>query len=171
LESLFRQYYQRALRAAYRITGQLEDAEDCAQSVFLKLARDFDARQLDAIPASYIHRASVNAALDCLRSRKRHAEPSDPVELDLLPGAERDPEIQHADAECADALRQALARLRPAAAQIFALRYIEGVPNHEIARSLGKSRTAIAIVLLRARSQLRRHLRATTIKRFGPSKG
>lgn len=165
LELLFRKHYGRALRAAYRITGNFSDAEDCAQTVFLKLARGFDAQQLEEIPASYIQRASVNAALDCLRSRKRAPATSDPVDLDEIEAPVRDPEMQRANVELAGALRKALARLGPTTAQIFALRYLENVPNHDIARMLGKSRTAVAIVLLRARTQLRRYLTSTVEQR------
>src|SRR5215469_4815118 len=70
LEAVFRAHHARVLQAAYRVTGSMADAEDAAQSVFLRLARgDIDARRVTHLE-SYLRRAAVNAALDLLRTRR-----------------------------------------------------------------------------------------------------
>ena len=70
LEAVFRAHHTRVLQAAYRVTGSMADAEDVAQSVFLRLARgDIDPRRITHL-ASYLQRCSVNAALDLLRARR-----------------------------------------------------------------------------------------------------
>src|SRR5712664_3521379 len=69
LEEVFRAHQACVLKAAYRITGSMADAEDVSQSVFLRLARGIvDAGRISNLQ-SYLHRSAVNAALDLIRSR------------------------------------------------------------------------------------------------------
>jgi RNA polymerase sigma factor (sigma-70 family) len=48
--------------------------------------------------------------------------------------------------------------LSPRSAEIFTLRYFEGVGNLEIARQMGASQTSIAVILHRARHRLQKEL-------------
>src|SRR5207245_7530328 len=69
LEAVFRAHHARVLKAAYRVTGSMADAEDVLQSVFLRLARGtFDSGRISNME-SYLRRSAVNAALDLIRSR------------------------------------------------------------------------------------------------------
>jgi RNA polymerase sigma-70 factor (ECF subfamily) len=163
LEQTFLEHQGRVLRAAYRITGNAQDAEDVLQTVFLRLSR----REGGSLPprnlASYLYRAGVNTALDLLRSRR------DPDRVALedagarLPDAPSGrPDRLHEAGEIRAFLREALARLSPRAAEVFALRHLEGYDNHEIAGMLGISRIAVAVTLHRTRHQLQKELRAKT---------
>src|SRR4051794_25513396 len=69
LERLFDLHHHRVFRAAYRITGNVWDAEDILQTVFLRLLRQEEPGPPLSNPANYFYRAGVNAALDLLRSR------------------------------------------------------------------------------------------------------
>jgi RNA polymerase sigma-70 factor (ECF subfamily) len=51
-----------------------------------------------------------------------------------------------------------LGRLSPRQAEIFTLRYLEGLGNLEIAKMLGSSQTSIAVILHRARHRLQKEL-------------
>jgi RNA polymerase sigma-70 factor, ECF subfamily len=153
LEQLFRDHYGLVFRTAYRITGNAGDAEDVLQTVFLRLAgRDPSAPPLENAE-HYLRRAVVNAALDVVRSR--HAEDTAPVsdlpQPDLTPGDRR--ELQ----EC---LRRALGHLSPDAAEVFALRFLEGHSNRDIARMLGASQVWVAVTVYRARQRLQREIRS-----------
>ena len=76
LEALFRDHHHRVISTAYRITGSLADAEDVAQSVFLRLARgEVDLSGVQNMGA-YLHRTAVNAALDLLRARRDSHPPA-----------------------------------------------------------------------------------------------
>jgi RNA polymerase sigma-70 factor (ECF subfamily) len=101
----------------------------------------------------------VNAALDVLRSRQRAGwvpleseGPHEPVA-----GAD-DPEAEQGRRDLRRHLRLALSRLSPRAAEAFALRYFEGLPNHEIATLLGVSQGVVAVLLHRTRARLRKEL-------------
>jgi RNA polymerase sigma-70 factor (ECF subfamily) len=161
LEQIFRDHQQRIFRAAYRVTGNAQDAEDVLQTVFLRLAR----RESGELPvdnlSSYLYRAGVNAALDLLRVRRGTASVAIEDAEGLLPAAlSESPDRNEEGRELRAWLRRALARLRPRAAEVFTLRYLEGQDNHDIARMLGISRVAVAVSLHRTRHRLRRELRA-----------
>jgi RNA polymerase sigma-70 factor (ECF subfamily) len=145
-------------RAAYRITGNASDAEDVTQVVFLRLVRR-EGGPLSETPGAYLHRAAVNAALDVVRARHAgRTEGLDAVEPTEDPRT--GPDRRQGDGEIRTALRRAMAQLSPRAAEIFALRYLEGYDNHEIARMLGVPRMTVGVVLHRARTRLRQELEA-----------
>jgi len=49
-ERLFHEHHGLVYRAAYRITGRAEDAEDVLQTLFVRLLRRSEALDLQAIP-------------------------------------------------------------------------------------------------------------------------
>lgn len=155
LERVYLEHHSRVFRAAYRVTGSASDAEDVTQTVFLRLARLGEAGVMDN-PASYLYRAGVNAAVDLLRQRQSTA--AVPFE-DLGPGGPvQNGAALHELADLRRALREALGRLHPRAAEMFALRYFEGHDNGQIARLLGTSAAVVAVTLHRTRSRLKRDL-------------
>jgi RNA polymerase sigma-70 factor (ECF subfamily) len=160
LEEVFRTQNAAVLRAAFRITGSMADAEDVAQSVFLRLARgDIDRGRIADI-GSYLRRAAVNAALDLIRSRGGRQQV--PIEQagSLQSHSHPSPEQDQSSAQVRQRVRQALARMHPRAAEMFALRYLEGFDNPEVARIMRTSQAVVAVTLHRTRSRLRRELRA-----------
>lgn len=160
LERLFAEHAQRVYRAAFRVTGNAADAEDVLQTVFLRLARREGDVDLGPGAPSYLYRAALNAALDVVRGRRRAAtEPlAEQSGWPVDPAA--GPELRHAGRELAAALRRALSTLPPRLAELFALRYLEGLDNREIARLTGSSQGVVAVQLHRARRRLRRELEA-----------
>ena len=159
LESLFREHHGAVYRAAYRITGSAMDAEDVLQTVFTRLLRREEQPDLSESAGSYLHRAAVNAALDLLRRRKRARRVDlDEVGEELEDTSDPGPERAQGNRELKVRLREAMSRLSPRQAEIFSLRYVEGIGNLEIARMLGASQTSIAVLLHRARHRLQKEL-------------
>jgi RNA polymerase sigma-70 factor (ECF subfamily) len=153
---------------AYRITGNAGDAEDVLQTVFLRLLRR--GRNADPLekPESYLRRAAINAALDVIRSRQ--ADQTVPLleessgESSGKSSGKSSGLMQTAPAQAdASGLRQALSRaiaqLKPLPAEIFTLRFLEGLSNQEIAEALGISQVRVAVIVHRTRMQLRKQLR------------
>jgi RNA polymerase sigma factor (sigma-70 family) len=158
LEAIFREHHGSVFRAAYRITGNAADAEDVLQTVFMRLLRRDEQPDLSNSAGSYLHRAAVNAALDMLRRRKRaRAVDLDDVSDQLVDTANQ-PERDRGNRELSRRLRAALTHLSPRQAEIFTLRYLEGLGNLEIARMMGSSQTSIAVILHRARHRLQKEL-------------
>ena len=159
LEALFREHHGAVYRAAYRITGNAMDAEDVLQTVFTRLLRREEQPDLSESAGSYLHRAAVNAALDLMRRRKRSRRVDlEEVGDDLVDTTDPGPERAQGSRELKDRLREAMSRLSPRQAEIFTLRYLEGMGNLEIAKMIGASQTSIAVLLHRARHRLQKEL-------------
>src|SRR5271165_7159520 len=160
LEDVFREHHAMVFRAAFRVTGNTEDAEDVLQTVFLRLARlEDESSDIDHLPG-YLRRAAVNAAFDLLRSRQRTRQiPLEDVEP-ILPDNAVSPEREMQASEMRDWLRRTVARLSPMAAQAFALRFFEEKDNPEIAQILGTSLGAVSVTLSRARDRVEKEFEA-----------
>jgi RNA polymerase sigma-70 factor (ECF subfamily) len=161
LERIFREHHALVFRAAYRVTGNPDDAEDVLQTVFLRMVkRDAGAEPVENMP-SFLHRAAVNAALDLVRSRQHvRSVPLDELEPVLSEPAYRGPDrIQHSG-EIREWLRGALARLNPKIAEMFMLRFFDGKDNPEIARLLQTTPGTVAVTLSRTRDRLEKEFRA-----------
>lgn len=159
LEAVFREHGAAVIRAAYRVTGSMSDAEDVLQTVFLRLTAREEPVELGESAGAYLRRAAVNAALDVVRGRQRQrAVPLDAGEAHEPVDETADPERRRSGRETGDRLRTALSGLEPKAARVFSLRYFEGLGNKEIARLLAISQTSVAVTLHRTRSRLRQEL-------------
>jgi RNA polymerase sigma-70 factor, ECF subfamily len=152
LDRAFRAHHGLVFRTAYRITGNAADAEDVLQTVFLRLLRRSEGDEALENTESYLRRAAINAALDVVRSRKTDRT----VELVDIPGRGSGGEIH----ELRQGLARAMSKLTPRSAQIFALRFLEGFGNAEIAQMLGLSQVLVAVIVHRTRQQLRKELGA-----------
>jgi RNA polymerase sigma-70 factor (ECF subfamily) len=156
LEQAFRAHHRLVFRTAYRITGNAGDAEDVLQTVFLRLLRRDRAADRLENHESYLRRAAVNAALDVVRSRQANQTVPLPEESSgLTPAAPQQADVSG----LRQALSRAMAQLKPQQAEIFALRFIEGLTNPEIAKALGISQVRVAVIVHRTRLQLRKELR------------
>lgn len=157
LTRLFAEHYRRVLSAAYRITGNMSDAEDIAQAVFLRLGKGEFAGVSNA--GSYLYRAAINGSLDLLRRRKSAAtEPLESAAGVPETRAGTSPEAEISNRELSRHLRQAIAELAPRAAEMFALRYVEEWSNREIAKVMETSRAVVAVTLYQSRSKLKKRL-------------
>ena len=113
-------------------------------------------------PQAYFARAAINASLDLLRSRKRaNAVAIDDVENRASVSSfvsRQNPETDHEDRELRELIREAVSKLGPTAAQMFALRYFEGFGNGEIATIMNTSALVVGVTLHRARARLRKEI-------------
>jgi len=158
LERLFREHNDLVFRTAYRVTGSPADAEDVLQTVFLRLAKRAEV-DLAPSPASYLHRAAINASLDLLRSRGTAKSVAlEDVENDLTESSSLNPEAKHEDRELQKLIQTAVSRLGASAAEMFVLRYFEGYGNSEIAEMMGTSQMVVAVTLHRSRARLRKEI-------------
>jgi RNA polymerase sigma-70 factor (ECF subfamily) len=159
LEELFRAHQACVLKAAYRVTGSMADAEDVSQSVFLRLARGTVNASGITNMESYLRRSAVNASLDLIRSRGHREVVSVETADEQQSHSSLSPERSVSSLEIKNWLRRELARLSPRAAEMFALRYFEGLDNPEIARTMNTSQAAVAVTLYRTRARLKKRLR------------
>jgi RNA polymerase sigma-70 factor (ECF subfamily) len=174
LGAMFESHSERVYRAAFRITGDAMDAEDVLQTVFLRLARR-DQKGSEPLSGDeavgYFYRSAVNAALDIVRSRQRAGwAPLEDVDGATRQAAGRvteagrpgglgfEPEREHRLTRLRKALRVAISRLSPRSAEIFSLRYFEGLSYQQIAQVTGNSSGLVAVLLHRTRARLKKEL-------------
>lgn len=160
-ERLFAQEYGRVSSIAFRITRDAAEAEDVAQEVFARFARA--NRPVGDSARAWLYQAAVHTALNAVRTRRRRAEREFRV-LRLqtpLQGGDADPHRileRRADAAM---VRAALLRVKPADAEILALRYA-GLSYREIAQIVNVDDAQIGTRLARAERALKREIERET---------
>jgi RNA polymerase sigma-70 factor, ECF subfamily len=128
LEELFRRHWRRAHRAAYLVLADASAAEDIAQESFLAAIRALDRFDRRRPFGPWLHRITVNRAIDHARARTLRRESA------LTPAAERaapDPDA------ISDQILAALAGLPPEHRAVVVLRYVLEYTPGEIAEMLG----------------------------------
>jgi RNA polymerase sigma-70 factor (ECF subfamily) len=158
-DHIFREYYAFVYRTAHGVTGRAEDAEDVAQTIFLRLIRRELPPDLRKSPKAYLYRAAFNQSLSVLRARRRRRATADDVEALTVPAIEPvDPRIGE---ELTQRLYAAIEQLTPQSAQILLLRHVHGCGLTEIAKIVGSTRSAVAVSLFRSRARLKKLVRTT----------
>lgn len=159
IESLFQEHYDQVFRTAYRITGNVVDSEDVLQTVFLRIMRNQEEKDLSPNPKSYLIRAAINASLDIVRARSRSRSISiEQVIEHPMANKSFNPQVEQEDREMRRQLQKAISTLGEKAAEIFILRFLQGYDNQEIAKLLGMSQIMVAVILHRARTKVRKEL-------------
>ncbi len=169
-EALVKEYGDRVYRLAFRITGNQEDAEEVAQDALWTAARKIGTFKGESAFGSWLYRITANAGYQKLRARrsKDHAEISWEALLPRFDGTGHHAEpvedwsgkveepILHQ--ELRDVLSAAVDSLPPDYRTAFLLHDVEGMPNREIAKSLGISLPAVKSRVHRSRLFLRQRL-------------
>ncbi len=160
-EDLVLRKRDRVVRTAFQITGNLEDAKDVAQGVFLRLWRVLQRFDLTKRFDTWLYRITVNAAIDSIRERGPkgvlQALPDDAGERLRDPAS--GPDAAFDLKQLQGAFFRLAARLAPRQRATFVLKEIEGLETAEIARSLGVTESTVRNHLLQARRILREGLR------------
>ena len=154
-EEAFREHAQMIYRTAYSVTRSPQDAEDVVQTLFLGMLRRGMPDGLKENPRAYLYRAAVNLSINAVKLRGRHVPIADADSL----SASEEHKTPDEDAQMQQRLAQAIARLTPSVVEVLVLRYEHDYSDAEIAKLLGKSRGAVALMLFRARARLKRMLR------------
>ena len=152
LRELIVGYQHRVAGFTYAVTGRSDSIEDLVQMVFVKMARSIGRLRAPEQFEPWLFRLARNTCIDHLRRQRLRR-----IFIPFGPEHENVPEPEGAvDAEELDALRHALAQLRPRDRALLAL-VQEGRSHTEIAESFGTSVAAVKARLHRAREQLRQH--------------
>ncbi len=151
-DSLYNEHHKKVLLSAYRVTGNMPDAEDVLQSVFLRLLKRPDQLRIAENSAGYLCKAAINGSLDLLRSRNRNR--SEPIDEEILPSTQGAADSEVRQAEQRHQLRTALLSLDQRTAEVFALREFEDLSNADIAIVLDTTTNSVGVTLHRARAKL-----------------
>src|SRR5699024_6837631 len=159
-EQIVNEQSDRVFRLAYRLTGNIHDAEDLTQDVFVKVFRalaNFEPSNVEG----WLHRTTTNEFLDQVRRKQRIKMVALPETSDrrLADKAhERRPERAIEHRNLVDDVQEALARLSPQMRAAVVLRDMEGLSYEEIAATLNISSGTVRSRIHRARAALRKEL-------------
>jgi RNA polymerase sigma-70 factor (ECF subfamily) len=130
LEALYDTHHRQAIGLAYRILGDLGDAEEVVQEVFLSAWRHTYDPSRGTVQA-WVLGMVRNRSIDVLRARRRR--PVQPLGEGVDPPDVQDVPAQAASNVDAAAARLALNMLPPEQKQVIELAYFGGLSHTEIA--------------------------------------
>ena len=126
-EEIVGEHSGRVYRLAYRLTGDVHDAEDLTQDVFVKVFRSLHTYEPGTFEG-WLHRITTNAFLDRARRRQRIRMDALSEESSArLPSTGRGPEQTVLDATLDDDVQRALDALPPEFRAAVVLSDIEGL--------------------------------------------
>lgn len=162
-EELVSLHERRVYGTAWRLLGRVEDAQDAAQEVFLRLYRSLSRIDPGRPLAPWLYRVTVNVCRDLGRKRRRRARwtPSSVEELRDETGLEpgdplAGPEHQAQAAQETRRLLALLDELPEKERTALVLRELEGLSTAEVAEVLGSSPVTVRTQISRARLKLLR---------------
>jgi RNA polymerase sigma-70 factor (ECF subfamily) len=158
-EQLVREWRDQVFRIARQIVGEDEGAKDVAQMVFIRLWQVIRKYREGGSFAAYLHRITVNLAIDFHRQRSRRdpAESWDPSGLDQMTSMSRS--VEHSPGEVQRIFQIHARKLSPRQRAAFVLREIEGLATEEVSEILRMRQSTVRNHVRDARRILEESLR------------
>ena len=151
-ESLYRMHIDKVYGLCLRMTGNVAEAEDCAQEAFIQAWNKLDKFRGDSSFATWLHRIAVNAVLGRIRKSKREQD-----RIRLATETMDSPAAVADTGELRD-LANAVDRLPEGARHVFVLHAVYGYSHEEAGNMLGIASGTSKAQLHRARRLLTRQL-------------
>ncbi|MCS7251391.1 MAG: sigma-70 family RNA polymerase sigma factor [Anaerolineae bacterium] len=157
----FGELYLRYVRSIYNYifyrTGDPEEAEDLTSRVFLQALQHLPRFQERGLPfAAWLFRIAHNLVANWHRDRRRHPTIGLSENGHDRDSAHIEATLEHREKQ--EQLLKAIRRLPPDRQQLLILKFVEGLPNAEIARIMGRTEGAIRVLYHRTLEALRREL-------------
>jgi RNA polymerase sigma-70 factor (ECF subfamily) len=159
---LYQLFYPKLYNYAYLQLGNIQQAEDLASEVLLRVLESLKGYRFRGVPlTAWVFRIARNYLIDLHRRRQRRPQ----VGLyEGIPSAEDGPQAAAERATTQGELRLALTRLTEEQRQVIILKFVEGMDNASVARVLGRSQGAVKSLQHRALASLRRILSSQEVE-------
>ncbi|MBQ0077142.1 MAG: RNA polymerase sigma-70 factor [Bacteroidales bacterium] len=144
-EELFALYYSKVKRFALSLTGNPSDADEIAQTVFIKLWNHRDTIVSCSSLDAYVFRVSRNAVNDFMRHKSRLRKYKSDIDYESLPHTE---DRKSADSgiiasELSSITESVVKDMPEKRREVYILSRNQGKSNEEIARMLGLSKRTV----------------------------
>ena len=151
-EALYRLHIDRVYGLCLRMTGNVSEAEDCAQEAFIQAWNKLSKFRGDSAFGTWMHRIAVNSVLGRIRKSKRE---QDRIQLvaDTAP-----PPASIGDSGNLRDLSDAIEKLPEGARHVFVLNAVYGYSHEESGNMLGIAVGTSKAQLHRARRLLAQQL-------------
>ena len=155
-EALYREHIDRVYGLCLRMTGNVGEAEDCAQEAFIQAWSKLGKFRGDSAFGTWMHRIAVNAVLGRIRKSKREQDRIQVV-ADTAPSP-----ASLGDSGALRDLSDAIDKLPEGARHVFVLNAVYGYSHEESSNMLG-----IAVGTSKAQLHRARRLLAQQLKEQG----
>lgn len=123
-------------RLAYRLTGNVEDAKDLTQEVFIRAYKGLQGFRGDSDIKTWLYRIAINLG----SSWRRKENQVYGVSLDEIP---EPPAPEGGQSELAKAVKKAVEELPYKQRTVFVMHHYEGFKHEEIARITGRTEGSV----------------------------
>lgn len=152
-EALYRLHIEKVYGICLRMTGNVSEAEDCAQEAFIQAWNQLKKFRGDSAFSTWLHRIAVNSVLGRMRKSKREQDRIVAVgEMDR-------PTLETGDSGEMRDLSEAVDRLPEGARNVFVLHAIYGYSHEEAGEMLGIAAGTSKAQLHRAKLLLAQQLK------------
>ena len=151
-EALYRVHVDRVYGLCLRMTGNVAEAEDCAQEAFIQAWNRLAKFRGDSAISTWMHRIAVNAVLGRIRKSKREQD-----RIQVVADTASSPASIGDSGELRD-LSDAIDRLPEGARHVFVLNAVYGYSHEESSNMLGIAVGTSKAQLHRARRLLAQQL-------------
>ena len=152
-EGLYRMHIDRVYGLCLRMTGNVAEAEDCAQEAFIQAWNKLDRFRGDSAFSTWLHRIAVNAVLGRMRKSKREHD-----RIQVAHEQSTAPITVADNGEMRD-LAEAVDRLPEGARHVFVLHAVYGYSHDETGEMLDIAAGTSKAQLHRARRLLAQQLK------------
>lgn len=148
---LIERYQTVVFNCAFRIVGDMEDAADVTQSVFLKLYQHVESVDSSRPFFSWLYRVAVNEAIDHKRRRKPH----DVLDEEVIEATNTSPDQQLVQRDREAVLMRAMDHLSEEQRSVVVLRHFAELSYRDIAGVLEIPESQVKSRLYAARQRLK----------------
>ncbi|GAE27363.1 RNA polymerase sigma factor SigW [Halalkalibacter wakoensis JCM 9140] len=159
-------YKDKVYQVAYRMVGNVHEAQDIAQEAFLRAYTNIDRFDLNRKFSTWLFRIATNVAIDRLRKKKpdfylqEEVGGSDGLTFESQLAADEDlPEDQVITIEMQHWVQEEINQLPPKYRTAIILKYIEDLSIKEISEILDIPQATVKTRIHRGREALRKRMR------------
>lgn len=156
IREVFELYKDRVFALCRHMAGNVEDAEDLTQEVFVSAFRNIGSFRAEAAFGTWIYRIATNQCLNRLRKKRPEVHSFDAAP----PAPGPSPEDMVVRKELNRRMEAAVAELPENLRAVFVLGTLEGMRYKEIAEILDCSEEAVKMRVHRARKRVRDRMKS-----------
>ncbi len=161
---IVRDYKDRIFSLAYRVLGDHDEADECAQEIFIRIHGSLSTFRGESALSTWIYRVAYNVSIDFARKKKRAGTHEDHGNGDCppdLPDMRANPETIALRNEEIRTIMDAIAKIDPDQRGLIIMFDIEGKDYEEIRAITGLAMGTVKSRIARGRMKLRELLRGT----------
>jgi RNA polymerase sigma-70 factor (ECF subfamily) len=159
-------YQKKVIKTAYYFLGNMDDAEDVAQEVFLEILNSMKSFRRSSALSTWIYRITVNRSLNAVKRNKQRQIFTQIEKIFGLSNEEKNGMLHGAtvenniitDRETRKLLKETISRLPGQQRTVFILSKYEELSYKEISEVTGLSLSSVESLLHRAKMNLQKKL-------------